>query len=46
MDEKDEKKEPYDTPMLEIVHFSAEDIITTSGGNDTPFEPCDWEEEY
>lgn len=29
-------KELYQTPEMEIVAFEAEDVITTSGGNELP----------
>ena len=27
-------KEKYEVPLIEIINFEAEDIITTSGGTD------------
>lgn len=32
-------KESYEQAKIEIVEFETEDIITTSGEYDTPFEP-------
>jgi len=33
-----ENKEIYETPVIEVIQFETEDVITTSG-NDLPFEP-------
>lgn len=43
-------KKEYEKPIVEVIHFETEDIITTSGGNnivspggehDLPFVPVD-----
>lgn len=47
-------KKEYEKPMVEVIHFETEDIITTSGGNnivvpggggdyDLPFVPSSLE---
>ena len=34
-----ENEKIYITPEMEITEFETEDIIVTSPGNETPFEP-------
>ena len=34
-------KETYVTPNVEVIRFETEDVITTSGVNDTDFIPAE-----
>lgn len=34
-------KERYETPIMEIAHFAAEDVITSS--NELPLDPLKWD---
>lgn len=34
-------KETYVTPNVEVIRFETEDVITTSGANDTDFIPAE-----
>ena len=34
-----DEKEIYESLQMEVIVFEAEDVITTSGGSQLPFEP-------